>query len=59
MACLLFNIALEKVIREAAVNITGTIFYKSVQILAYADDVDNWKNSVSYDWGIHQFRKSS
>ena len=32
--------ALEKVIRDAAVNIRGTIFYKSVQILAYADDID-------------------
>jgi hypothetical protein len=40
LACLLFNIALEKVIRDAAVNIRGTIFYKSVQILAYADDMD-------------------
>jgi hypothetical protein len=38
--CLLFNIALEKVIRDAAVNTRGTIFYKSVQILAYADDID-------------------
>jgi sorting nexin-29 len=34
LACLLFNIALEKVIRDAALNIRGTIFYKSVQILA-------------------------
>jgi sorting nexin-29 len=33
LACLLFNIALEKVIRDAAVNIRGTIFHKSVQIL--------------------------
>jgi len=40
LACLLFNIALEKVIRDAAVIIRGTIFYKSVQILAYADDID-------------------
>jgi sorting nexin-29 len=36
----LFDIALEKVIRDAAVNIRGTIFYKSVQILEYADDID-------------------
>jgi hypothetical protein len=37
----LFNTALEKVIRDAAVNIRGAIFfYKSVQILAYADDID-------------------
>jgi sorting nexin-29 len=40
LAFLLFNIALEKVIRDAAVNTRGTIFYKSVQILAYADDID-------------------
>jgi sorting nexin-29 len=40
LACLPFNIALEKVIRDAAINIRGTIFYKSIQILAYADDID-------------------
>jgi hypothetical protein len=40
LVCLLFNIALEKVIRDSAVNTRGTIFYKSVQILAYADDID-------------------
>jgi len=40
LTCLLFNIALEKVIRDAAVNVRGTIFYKSVQILAYPDDID-------------------
>ena len=34
------NIALETVIRDAAINIRSTIFYKSVQILAYADDID-------------------
>jgi protein-disulfide isomerase-like protein with CxxC motif len=38
-ACL-FNIALEKVIRDANINTRGTIFFKSVQILAYADGTD-------------------
>jgi sorting nexin-29 len=37
LACLLFNIALEKVIRDANIHTKGTIFYKSVQILTYAD----------------------
>jgi sorting nexin-29 len=32
--------ALEKVVRDATVNTRGTIFHKSVQILAYADDID-------------------
>jgi sorting nexin-29 len=40
LACLLFNMALEKVIRDAGLNTAGTIFSKSVHILAYADDVD-------------------
>ena len=40
LACLLFNVALEKVVRDAALNIRGTIFYKSIQIIAYADDID-------------------
>jgi len=45
---LLFNVALQKNIRDAAGNIRGGVLHKSVQILAYADDIDNWKNSVSY-----------
>ena len=40
MSCLLFSIALEKVIRDADVNIRGAIFYKSDNILAYVDDID-------------------
>jgi sorting nexin-29 len=40
LACLLFNIALEKAVREANIQITGHIFHKSAQILAYADDAD-------------------
>jgi hypothetical protein len=35
----LFNIALEKAVREANLDIRGTILHKYVQILAYADDV--------------------
>jgi endonuclease/exonuclease/phosphatase family metal-dependent hydrolase len=40
LACLLFNIALEKVIREAEVETRNTIFVHSTQILAFADDID-------------------
>ena len=40
MACLLFNIALQKVVRNAGIQTSGTIFYKSVHLLTYADDID-------------------
>jgi hypothetical protein len=39
-ACLLFNIAEEKVIRDSDIERRGIIYYKSVQVLAYADDLD-------------------
>ena len=40
LACLLFNLALEKVVGNAGIQTNGTVFYKSVQLLAYADDID-------------------
>jgi len=40
LACLLFSIALGKVIRDSGIQTRGTIFFKIVQILAYADDID-------------------
>lgn len=40
LSCLLFNLALEKIVRDAGIQTRGTIFYKSTQILAYADDID-------------------
>jgi hypothetical protein len=36
----LFNIALEGVFRRAGVELRGTIFTKSIQLLGFADDVD-------------------
>ena len=36
----LFNIALEGVFRRAGLELTGTIFTKSTQLLGFADDVD-------------------
>ena len=39
-ACFLFNLALERAIRGSWVETTLTIFYKSTQILAYADGID-------------------
>jgi len=40
LACLLFNTALEKVIQDSGIQTRGTIFFKTVQILAFADDID-------------------
>jgi len=45
LACILCNIALEKIIREANINQRGNIFYKSVQILVYVDDIDTISRS--------------
>jgi hypothetical protein len=39
LACILFNIALEKIIHEANINQRGNIRYKSVEILAHANDI--------------------
>ena len=36
----LFNVALEGVIRRAKLELNGTIFTKSIQLLGFADDVD-------------------
>jgi sorting nexin-29 len=47
LACLLFNIALEKLIRDSGIQTRGTIFYKSIQILAYVDDIDTIGRSES------------
>jgi hypothetical protein len=39
LACLLFNVALQWVIRDAGTQTRGTIFNKLTQILLYADDI--------------------
>ena len=40
LSCLLFNIAMEKVVRDSGLQRERTIFTKSIQSLGYADDVD-------------------
>ncbi|MXP61705.1 hypothetical protein FD744_25325 [Pantoea sp. Taur] len=40
LACLLFNLALEKAVRDAGLQTKGTIYNRMVQLLAFADDVD-------------------
>ena len=40
LSCDFFNILMEKIICAAGLRHTGTIIYKSIMPLAYADDVD-------------------
>lgn len=40
LSSILFNIALEKIIRNTDLTTTGTIMNRRVQILAFADDID-------------------
>jgi hypothetical protein len=40
ISTMLFSIALEGVIRRAGVEMTGSIFTKSIQLLGFADDID-------------------
>ena len=40
LSCDLFNFVMESVQRKAGVHRNGTIFQKSVQLLAYADNID-------------------
>ena len=40
LATLLFNIVLEKIVRNSTVETSGTIYRKTSQLLGYADDLD-------------------
>ncbi|GFW37931.1 reverse transcriptase domain-containing protein [Trichonephila clavipes] len=40
LACLLFNLVLDKCIRDSGLDRKGTLWNRSLQLLAYADDID-------------------
>ncbi|XP_055536142.1 uncharacterized protein LOC129724889 [Wyeomyia smithii] len=40
LSCLLFNIAMETVVRREGIDTSGTIFRKSGQLLGFADNID-------------------
>ncbi|GFV49696.1 reverse transcriptase domain-containing protein [Trichonephila clavipes] len=40
LACLLFNLVLEICIRDSGLDRNGTVWNRSLQLLAYADDID-------------------
>ena len=40
LSCGFYNFLMESVLRQAGVHRNGTIFYKSVQLLGYADHID-------------------
>jgi sorting nexin-29 len=41
LVCLLFNIAMEKVIRDAGIQRGGTIYYKLIQLSGCTDEIDS------------------
>jgi sorting nexin-29 len=47
LECLLFNITLEYVIRRVGIQTRGTLFYRSVQHMAYVDDIVIISRSLS------------
>jgi hypothetical protein len=56
----LFNITIEKVVRDSGINLRGTIFYESVQILAYTDDTDIIaRMQKNYERSFYQFGKEA
>lgn len=59
----LFNSALKCVIRHLPVHVKSTIFYKSVQLIGYADDVTSRKEQIEvfmkYTKNAEQERKRS
>jgi hypothetical protein len=47
LATLLFNLALEFILRRLSIDLEWTIEYKSTQIMAYADDIATISRSLS------------
>ncbi|KAJ4432424.1 hypothetical protein ANN_21043 [Periplaneta americana] len=47
LAPMLFNLALHWVITQTGINTNSTLFYKSVQIVGYADDLDVMGRSLT------------
>ena len=71
LACLLFNITLEYAIRKSGIQTRTTIFYKSVQVMACADDIVIIVRSLASmkedfqllrrqvrEWDSHQWRQN-
>jgi hypothetical protein len=53
LSTLLFNLCMEKIIRNVKTNPEGTIFNRTRQCLAYADDVVILRRSVRYIYHRH------
>jgi sorting nexin-29 len=47
LSTVLFRVTLENILREIHVNLGGTIFNRSRQILAYADDIANLTRNIN------------
>ena len=51
LSCNLFNFFMESMLRKADVHRNGTIFYKSVQLVAYADIIGRTMRDVTVVFG--------
>ena len=59
LSCILFKLALEKVIKDSEIETKGTIFIKRIQICVYADDiVAVWRSTDSMKEAINKLMKA-
>lgn len=52
LACLKFNMALETAVRNSGIQSAGTLLYRLVQVLRYADDLERAERHWRQQWRL-------